>query len=314
MPDEKSRAIQDAVASMDTADLFDDHRRSVDLSGVTMKDLEEQRPDLITRAQRSMPGMPQVDLDWAEGLLELRSHEAGPEYGVIDEHGYIRLEAVMGNDLSIVNAAKVSFADRAAELGDVERKILAYLMKNRHGSPSEHVTLQFTMRAPLFVCYEHHRHRSGHSYNEESARYTTMRPDFRSYKAYEITTQVGKPGRYTFEPMFEQTFEEGMTGAERAGEAESIMSLAQHFAFREYRRLLDMGVAPQQARVVLPVGMYKEQVWTCNARSLMHFLSLRMDKNAQSDIRAFAHAAYRLAAMVLPATMKDFAERGFVAP
>lgn len=317
--DDKSRAISDVVQGMDPAELFGKPLTVASLmEPLTFEDLEKARPDLVRAAQQAMPGMPQVDLGWADDLLtEIMyddEEEGLGEYRVIDDIGYVRLDAIMGSDLTIVNAAKVSFANRAEHFGEVERKILEFLMKYRHGSPSEHVTLRFTTRAPLFVNYEWHRHRAGHSYNEESARYTTMRPDFRSYKAYEITTQVGRPGRYTFEPMHEQTFEEGMTGVERAAEAESIMDLAQRFAFREYRRLLDMGVAPQQARIVLPVGMYKEQVWTCNARSLMHFLSLRMDKNAQSDIRAYAHAIYRLAKMVLPHTMDDFANRGFVAP
>lgn len=211
----------------------------------------------------------------------------------------------MGSDLTVVNSAKVSFAKRADEYGDGEAALLRFLIRERHGSPFESVTMRWVVRAPLYVLYEWHRHRVGHSVNEESARYTKMRDDYIMFGPDEIREQYGRPGNYKFRQMEDKDV---------AINAADLIVNSQAFSFGAYKQLLDMGVAKEQARVVLPTGMFKEQVWTCNLRSLMHFLGLRMDANAQREIRMYAHAAYRIAHVVAPDTMAAFAENGWVSP
>ena len=273
--------------------------------------------------------MPEVDLSEFEGQ-KILNIDGEPTISVMNTGGYISLEQVNGDsELAIVNSARVSFANRSRfhnsscpatalakdEQGDCDCDdfslgstlsgqdvgLLKFLMRERHHSPLEHTFLRFRIRGPLYVFYEWHRHRIA-SYNEESARYTKMRGDFVSFLPDEIRTQAGKPGAYEFETLDESWKRE---------EAKEKIDLAQHFCYRTYLELLELGVAKEQARVVLPVGLMKEQVWSVNLRGFMNFLSLRMDKNAQREIRAYAHAAYKLALAEFPNTLKAFEGNGW---
>jgi thymidylate synthase (FAD) len=158
------------------------------------------------------------------------------------------------------------------------------------------------VKAPLFVVREHHRHRAGHSYNEWSGRYSKMRAEF--YVPDYVRTQVGKPGAYTFEPV-----EADVRDAAR----EEIERQAQE-AFAAYERMLDLGVAKEVARTVLPLNMYTKYYWSCNPRSLMHFCSLRNSEHAQYEIREFAAAAESFLERLMPVTHAAFVENGRLAP
>ena len=243
--------------------------------------------------------MPEVDLEEFSNQIV----QSG-EYVDVMPHGYIALEDTSGGDVSIVNAARVSYANQTDEMKDADKGLVRYLAKHRHGTPFEHNFLRFRVRGPLFVFYEWHRHRMG-SFNEESARYVKMRGDFVQFRPDEIRMQTGKAGHYEYEQMTDEKI---------ADEASEKIALAQHFAYRTYNELIEMGVAKEQARCVLSVGIMKEQVWSVNLRSFMHFLSLRMDKNAQKEIRMFAHAAYKLALPHFPVALEAFKDSGWIAP
>ena len=92
--------------------------------------------------------------------------------------GHVVLEACSGSDLAIVNSARVSFDQESTEFGERERGLINFLMRERHGTPFEAPTFRFDVRAPIFVIREHFRHRVGHSYNEESGRYSKIKTDF----------------------------------------------------------------------------------------------------------------------------------------
>lgn len=208
--------------------------------------------------------------------------------------GFVELEAHQGSDLDIVNAARVSFHKRTDIYGEAERAILRFLMKNRHGTPFEHTFLKFHVRAPLFVVREWQRHRIGVSYNEESGRYVELRPDF--YIPIDARTQVGKPGAYVFEKASEEV-------------SKSFFARVLDNSYRSYylyRDLLKEGVAKEQARIVLPLNLYTEFYFTCNARSLMAFLSLRNKPDAMEEIRLYAEALEELAAKVFPDSITAF--------
>jgi thymidylate synthase (FAD) len=217
--------------------------------------------------------------------------------------GIVRLDAVMADDLSVANAARVSFARSSSELTDADKGLINFLMRERHGTPFEHNAFRFHIKCPIFVAREWFRHRIG-SFNEFSARYSEVPNEFYVPDYEDIRTQVGKPGSYSFEPVDFDT----------AVEAVGIMKLANEQAYKLYATLIERGVAKELARAVLPVSMMTQFYWTVNARSLMNFLSLRTHETAQRDIRMYAVAVEELFAESMPVTHAAWLNNGKLAP
>lgn len=228
-----------------------------------------------------------------------------PESRTIEilDHGFVRLDEAMASDLSVANAARVSFARRKEEMDDSDRALIRFLLRERHGTPFEHNAFRFHVRAPIFVAREWFRHRVG-SFNEFSMRYAKATDDFYVPSPEDVRTQVGKPGSYSFEPV-----EPGV--AEAAREELAAVYAA---AFAAYERLVEQGVARELARAVMPVGAYTEFYWTVNARSLMNFVSLRAAETAQREIRRYAEACERFLAEEMPVTYEAFVDAGRTAP
>src|SRR5882757_4051911 len=180
------------------------------------------------------------------------------------DHGFVRLDAALADDLSVVNAARVSFGARVDAMDERNAGLVRFLMRERHGTPFEHNLFRFHIKAPLFVTREWQRHRIG-SFNERSGRYSELPDEFYVPAAGDVRTQVGKPGAYTFEPVSDELAEQ-VRKSVTASYAES---------YKRYQQLLADGIAKEVARTVLPVGLYTEFYWSLNARSLMNFLSLR---------------------------------------
>ena len=209
----------------------------------------------------------------------------------------------MADDMSVVNSARVSFAKSQQEMDDAARGLINFLMREKHGTPFEHNAFRFHVKCPLFVAREWFRHRIG-SFNEFSARYSEVQDDFFVPYKNEVRSQVGKPGAYEF-----RVVDDGI-----AEEALKIINQANKDAYSSYRNLLEMGVAKELSRTVLPVGMYTQFYWTVNARSLMNFLSLRLSKSAQSDIRQYAKSVESIFADKMPVTYKAWVENGMNCP
>jgi thymidylate synthase (FAD) len=205
-------------------------------------------------------------------------------------------------DLSVVNAARVSFLTQSDEMSEKDEGLIKFLMRERHGTPFEHNFFKFRVKAPLFVFREWHRHRVGHSYNEWSARYSQLAPEF--YIPSVVLGQVGKPGAYTYEEFNDENSEQFLEWLQDAST----------LAYDLYEKSLELGIAKQQARLFLPVNIYSEMIWTCNARSLMHFLSLRNAPNAQMEIREYAQVAEGFFFDVMPVTAQAFVDSGRIAP
>src|ERR671914_2677761 len=180
------------------------------------------------------------------------------------DHGFVRLDDAMATDLSVVNAARVSFARRKDEMDDSDVGLIKFLMRDRHGTPFEHNSFRFHIRAPIFVTREWMRHRIG-SFNEFSMRYARATDDFYVPEPDDVRSQVGKPGAYSFEPV----------SPELAEQAREELQAVYDQAYATYVRLVELGVARELARLVMPVGAYTEFYWTVNARALMNFVSLR---------------------------------------
>jgi thymidylate synthase (FAD) len=209
----------------------------------------------------------------------------------------------MASDLSVVNGARVSFARHKAEMDDADAGLIRFLMRERHGTPFEHNAFRFHVRCPIFVAREWFRHRVG-SFNEFSMRYAKASDEFYVPAAEDVRTQVGKPGAYSFEPVDEEVAETTRDQLREIYEA----------AYDAYERLVELGVAREIARAVLPVGAYTEFYWTVNARSLMNFVSLRAAETAQREIRRYAEACERFLAEEMPVTYAAFVANDRTAP
>ena len=219
------------------------------------------------------------------------------------DHGFVRLDDCMADDLSVVNAARVSFARRKDEMDDSDAGLIRFLLRESHGTPFEHNSFRFHVRAPIFVAREWFRHRVG-SFNEFSMRYARATDDFYVPEPEDVRTQVGKPGSYSFEPV----------APELAEATREELRAVYDAAYATYERLVERGVARELARLVMPVGAYTEFYWTINARSLMNFVSLRAAETAQREIRRYAEACERFLEAKMPVTYAAFVAAGRIAP
>jgi thymidylate synthase (FAD) len=219
------------------------------------------------------------------------------------DHGFVRLDDAMADDLSVVNGARVSFARRKEEMDESDEGLIRFLMRDRHGTPFEHNSFRFHIRCPLFVAREWMRHRVG-SFNEFSLRYAKATDDFYVPAPEDVRSQVGKPGAYSFEPVSDEVAET----------TRAKLQAVYEVAYLAYEQLVELGVARELARCALPVGAYTEFYWTINARSLMNFLSLRNAETAQREIRRYAEACERFLEHHMPVTYEAFVANGRVAP
>lgn len=213
------------------------------------------------------------------------------------DHGEIRLLDDMASDQKVVGAARVSTGkgpEYTSKGPEADEKLIRFLMTNGHGTPFEHSTYQFFVKAPIFVVREWQRHRIG-SYNEQSGRYSEMAPEFYVPDHVRVPDPANK----------QQSLRVKDPGA-IAGVPE-LMREQMLDAFDLYQRLLRLGVAREMARMVLPLSTYTAFWWTVNARSALNFLMLRNAEAAQWEIRQYAAAIERLFAEVMPMTWAAFA-------
>lgn len=209
--------------------------------------------------------------------------------------GFVRLVDHMGNDLSIVRSARVSYdADWRAGDEQKDAKLIAYLMKNKHTSPFESVQFTFEVKAPIFVFRQWHRHRTW-SYNEISARYTELDEGWYVPELDQITTQ--------------HSSNKQMRTNEQHPEAEDIHWLIQmqnNSAFAAYKTLVEKGCPRELARSVLPVGAYSRMFASVNLHNLFHFLRLRLHEHSQYEIRVYAQAMLQLIEPIVPVAVQEF--------
>jgi thymidylate synthase (FAD) len=237
-------------------------------------------------------------------------HDTDGQEMINEEHrtitvgeGFVRLDGCMADDISVVNSAKVSFAKKTDLVDGHAIGLINFLMRERHGTPFEHNSFRFHVKCPVFVAREWFRHRVG-SFNEFSARYSEVQNEFFVPAVDSIRKQVGKPGAYTFDPVEERVAKESVSAIEEANK----------ISFGTYGHLLEMGVAKEVARMVLPVSMFTQFYWTVNARSMMNFLSLRNHSSAQREIREYAIAVESIFGQVMPFSYEAWVNNDRVAP
>jgi thymidylate synthase (FAD) len=227
-------------------------------------------------------------------------HEAaqqwiGKQIPVLDK-GFLELQAVMGDDLSIVNAARVSFLGESKG-PERDKKLLFYLLRNRHTSPFEMVEFKWRLRAPVVVFWQLVRHRTA-NINMQSGRYTPFEEN-----------DFYIPTEWRRQSASNKQASDGVIDTET--DAALLKKLLAHYdqSYALYTEALEAGVAKEQARLFLPAfAVYYTAVWKIDAHNLMHFLSLRMAPDAQWEIRQYAAAMYPIFAAILPWTAEAFRE------
>ena len=221
---------------------------------------------------------------------------------------YVKLVRSMASDDMVIQAAQVS-SKGENNPDTVPERLINALLKGRHGSPFEHTAFTFFIEAPIFVFREWQRHRIS-SFNEMSGRYTELKPKFYSPSVERGVINVGTK----MKPVFVNHLEAAM-------DIQAILNHQSSTAWEHYQYMLKAGIANEVARMALPVNVYSQMYWTVNARSLMNFLSLRVESDdstfrsyPQYEIDVAARKVERNFQDKMPLTHKAFVQNGRVAP
>jgi thymidylate synthase (FAD) len=187
----------------------------------------------------------------------------------------VSYKAHMGNDLTVVNAARVSYGKNKTDLDSSDIKLIHYLAKHKHYSPFEHCSLSVSIKCPLYIRSQIQRHRT-FSYNEISRRYTAENLEFY------VPTKLRK--QHVSSKQCSDGYLEDHLNEDFLNEINKIHLQALH----TYNILIDSGVAREQARGVLPQNLMTEFWMTGNLRNWTHFLKLRLDSHAQEEVQDIA--------------------------
>ena len=206
--------------------------------------------------------------------------------------GSVELLDSMGDDNRIVDAARVSFAKQASQFTEKQNyNLLRYLWRNKHTGPFEQVVFYFRIKAPLFVARQWFRHRTARP-NEISRRYVDAEPELYS-------PEMRARGSSNKQGSADELIQHAKAGTD-------LVDHLQTRALDTYQELLQLNVAPEVARGVLPMNMMTEFVWQMDLHNLLHFISLRIDDHAQKEIRVFAEALLDQARIVAPEACEVF--------
>ena len=203
----------------------------------------------------------------------------------------------MGNDLTVVNSARVSFGKQKEEIDEKDERLINYLIGHRHTSTLEHNVLTCRFVVPLFIRSQHHRHRTW-SYNEISRRYTDVDLKFYEPKTFRTQHKSNRQASNT-EEMINPVLSCG-------SDCDEMVSLHHQMSLDLFDRMIEAGVCREQARGVLPQNLYTEYYGTCNLNNLMKFIDLRSHEGAQWEIQQVANAVLRIAKNLWPVTVHAF--------
>ena len=217
-----------------------------------------------------------------------------------DNIGSVEYVQHMGDDLTIVNAARVSFGKQKDEIDEKDKKLIKYLIRHRHTSTLEHNVITFRFVVPLFVRSQHHRHRTW-SYNEISRRYTDE--NLRFYEPRDFRTQH-KSNRQAsnldnVNPIIYPDWDDSTCGSR----ASCVIKNHHTASLLLYKTLMREGVCREQARGVLPQNLYTEYYGSVNLNNLIKFISLRTHEGAQWEIQRVAEACLTIAEELWPVAM-----------
>ena len=187
----------------------------------------------------------------------------------------VELLDVMGSDLTVVNAARVSFAGESEEFGSRDKKLVRYLAAHGHWTPFAHVQVQLRIKAPVFVARQLVKHQVGLVWNEVSRRYVDFTPEFHAPEAWRKRAPNKKQG------SLDETFDNDSLLYNSYWD---LMTKAEDL----YSFMLEKGVAPEQARMVLPQSMMTEWYWTGSLVAFARVVTQRLSEDAQYECRVVA--------------------------
>ena len=224
---------------------------------------------------------------------------------VLDK-GYIEVVDKLGDDLTPVNAARVSFGQRSDTFTEKDRKLSKFLIKHKHFSPFRHQHIMLIIKAPEFVMRQAYKHVVGiettsssvtkdHAWNEISGRYIEVE-DFYFPEVWRKQSQDNKQAS--------------------EGELDDLQQKRMNLAYKTYMNhvettydiMIAAGVAKEQARIVLPLSQYTKVWWTASFQSVMNFIELRDEKTAQVEIQEYARVLKGIMLEVFPETTKIWKE------
>ena len=218
---------------------------------------------------------------------------------VLDK-GFIEVVDSLGDDLTVVNSARVSFGKRKTKFDKSDERLVRYLAKYKHYSPFRHLQVQFHVKAPEFVMRQWYKHVVGiettsnsstkdHAWNEISGRYVPV-VDFYNPSVWRKQSDDNK-----------QASEGVLDDLQQARMNDTYNEFMRQVRMT-YDRMIEAGMAKEQARIVLPLNQYTEVYWTASFQAIMNFIELRDEKTSQIEIQEYAKAMKKLMFDVFPKT------------
>jgi len=224
------------------------------------------------------------------------------------DHGFVRVIDYMGNDSSVVQAARVSYGQGTKKV-NADKALINYLIANRHTTPLEMCEIKFHIKLPIFVARQWIRHRTA-SVNEYSARYSIVEDEFYVPKAENLSAQskINHQGRDENNVL-------------NVAESKRVLEILKNDALKSYDHYLEMinqdsagnivdkdkeGLARELARMNLPLSCYTQWYWKIDLHNLLHFLNLRADSHAQYEIRVYAQIMLNLVQKWVPHCFEAF--------
>ncbi len=225
-----------------------------------------------------------------------------PEPITVLDKGYVRLVDTLGDDLSVVNAARVSYDKEVNEFTERDVKLVEFLIREGHTSPFRHAALTFEVYAPLFVARQWWKYAVASSHvddqngwNESSRRYITENEEFYVPSASSWRSKPENSKQGSGEPI------NPSSGFYYTNKLKDVI----HEGVRLYQEAMNDGIAPEEARLFLPAyAMYVRWRWTVSLQGVLTFLEQRMEHDAQYEIQQYAFAVKDLAHEAFPETFK----------
>tara|TARA_B100001123_G_scaffold1139_1_gene1570 strand:- start:1415 stop:2110 length:696 start_codon:yes stop_codon:yes gene_type:complete len=222
---------------------------------------------------------------------------------VLDK-GYIEVVDSLGDDLTPVNAARVSFGGRSEKFTNKDRRLSKFLIKHKHFSPFRHQHVMMIIKAPEFVMRQWYKHVVGiettsnhptkdHAWNEISGRYVPY-------------DEFYEPTEFRKQSEDNKQASDGLIDDQKT--TKLLWQTAQNHSISAYNEMLDMGMAKEQARSILPLTVYTQVWWTASFQSIMNFIELRDEKTSQVEIQEYARALKEIMLEVYPETTKLWEE------
>ncbi len=224
---------------------------------------------------------------------------------VLDK-GFIEVVDSLGNDLTVVNSARVSFGKRKSVWSASDRRLCHYLAKYKHYSPFRHLQVQFHIKAPEFVMRQWYKHVVGietssshstkdHAWNEISGRYVPVE----DFYTPDVWRKQSEDNKQASEGVLDELQQKRMTSTYNEYMRQVEMA---------YDRMIDAGMAKEQARIILPLNQYTEVYWTASFQSIMNFIELRNEKTSQWEIQEYAKALLECTSNTFPKITEIWAE------